>query len=299
MRVKFLSKHHLRFMKTSQRNVGALLLASIILFSFATKYIFLLSEKENNAQKNAEKIYTALSNNFNQSENILIALGKKILVETPNLDPKTIHNIFVEAAKTKTCDNIFSWSLFDWVNIDGFQIVNTTLGVQKDAPQIALERNYLNRGTESWKIIFSEATFGIPSGMYVIPVGVQVESATGGRLGAVGAGIDVGKLSKITNSELGSGVNFLIVDQRNDQLTFGSETLGENLGKIFNRMPQKLDGKKYVFEKKMDPKHPYKIWVGYDVKEFWREVFYSSLMLVIQIVSIAACVTFLMKKSKR
>ncbi len=286
-------------MKASQVKSGALFFATIILFSFATKYFFLLNTKENEAEKNAEKIYTALSNNFDQSENILIAIGKKIIEETPKLNPGIIHQIFVDAAKIDTCGNIFSWSLFDWVNIDGFQIVTTTLGIRKNPPQIALERNYLNHGIDSWKIIFSEAALGIPSGMYVIPVGIQVESKTGGRLGAVGAGIDINKLSALINQKLDANIDFLLVDQRNSRLTFGSQNLDENSGKIFNRMPKELGGKKYVFEKKMGPKYPYIIWVGYDKKEFWREVFYSSFILATQIIGIALCVSFMIKISRQ
>ncbi|MBP7709485.1 MAG: hypothetical protein KA100_00255 [Rickettsiales bacterium] len=286
-------------MKASQIKSGALFFAAIILFSFAGEYAVLLNKKENEAKKNAEKIYTTLSNNFDQSENILIAVGKKIIEETPELDPKAIHKIFVNASKTEACSNIFSWSLFDWVNINGFQVVTTALGIRKNPPQIALERNYLNRGVESWKIIFSEATLGIPSGMQVIPIGVQVESKKGGRVGAVGAGIDINKLSALTNQRLDANIDYLLVDQRSGGLTFGSQNLKKNSGKIFNRMPEELDGKKYVFEKKMGQKYPYIIWVGYDQKEFWREVFCSSFMLAIEIISIAACVSFLIKKSER
>ncbi len=277
--------------------VGALVITAIIFLSFVVKYITLLNHKESAAKKDAEKIQEILSINFNQTEKILASLGKKIIETTPNLEPKAILKIFTETPNINGYNNIFSWSLFDFVNIDGFQVVTTMLGVRKNPPKIALERNYLNHGNEPWKIIFSSSVIGIPSEIYVIPAGVQIETKDRKRVGAVTVGIDVKKLVSIIEPILSENVSFLVIDQRNDQLTLGSSE--ENFGKVFNRMPQSLDGKNYVYEKRMDSKYPYKIWVGYDKKEFWREVFYSSLTLITQIVGISACFGFLLHRLEK
>ena len=123
--------------------VGALVITAIIFLSFVVKYITLLSHKESAAKKDAEKIQEILSINFNQTEKILASLGKKIIETTPNLEHKAILKIFTETPNINGYNNIFSWSLFDFVNIDGFQVVTTMLGVRKNPPKIALERNYL------------------------------------------------------------------------------------------------------------------------------------------------------------
>jgi hypothetical protein len=283
-------------MQTQHIKSAALLFATLTFFLFSAKFFLLKNEKENDAIRNADKIDKILSNSFNQSENILIAIGRKIVFETQDLEPKAIHKIFVESAKIEICSNTFSWSLFDWVDNEGFQVVNTFLGVRKDAPRIGIERSYLNHGNKPWKINFSEIAVGVPSGMPIIPVGIQIESSKKGRLGVVAAGIDITKLSKIVNSELEKNVSFLVLDHRSNQLTFGSELLGKDSGKIFNRMIEELNGKKYLFEKKMDPRHPYKILTGYDIKDFWREVFNFSFKLATKIFLIIAGVTFLVKK---
>ena len=277
---------------------GALLFTAIICLSFLVKYSFLLSEKENDAEENAEKIYAILSDNFDQTEKILNSVGRKIVENSPNLEPKAIHKIFVETPNINGYNNIFSWSLFDWVDIDGFQTVNSMLGIRKNPPQIGLERNYLNHGTESWKITFSNGVFGNTSEIYVIPAGVRIESKSHQRLGAVAVGIDVKKLTTVIESRLDKDISFLLIDQRSNQVTCGPRDSDKHFGKIFNRMPESLDGKNYVYEKRMDPKYPYKIWVGYDKKEFWREVYYSSLLLAIQIIGVGACASFLIRNSE-
>ncbi len=167
----------------------------------------------------------------------------------------------------------------------------------KNPPRIGLERTYLNHGNESWKITFSNSALGDPSEAYVIPAGIQVESKTHQRLGAVSVGIDVKKLTTALEARLNKGINFLLIDQRDSRLTCGPRDSEQHFGQIYNHMPKSLDGKNYVYEKRMDPKYPYKIWVGYDKKDFWREVIYSSLLLVLQIIGVGVCASYLIKKS--
>lgn len=276
---------------------GALLFLAVLFLSFIVKYNFLVSAKEDEVEANAEKIQAILADNFDQTEKILVAIGQRIINDAPSLKPEEIHKIFSDTPNINGYNNIFSWSLFDWVNMAGYQIVNTVIGVRKNPPQIALERNYLNHGNEPWKISFSNGDIGNPSGVYIVPVAVQVSSKEKRRIGAISVGIDVKKLATLVESRIDKNINFLLIDQRSNEVTCGLRDSEKHFGVIMNRMPNSLDGINYIFEKRMDPQYPYKIWVGYDKKEFWREVRYATLMLAIQIIGVAACVAFLLKRA--
>lgn len=271
----------------------------VIGFVYLTQYASFLSKQENSVSENSEKINATITENLEQIEKILIFVGRKISTDTPDLNLKIIHKIFTQTSAIQASNNIFSWSLFDWVDNRNRQTVNTMLGVNELNPPDMSSRYYTTRGSDQWVLLFSNTIFGNPSKILVIPVGVQIETETHPRAGTVVVGINIKKITNLIESRLDKNTRFIVIDERDNKFAFGSYGSEKYFGKTFLHMPDSLDGVNYVYEKKMDPKYPYKIWVGYNKEEFWRELCYSSLMLTLQIVGVAACVTVMVRKLKK
>jgi hypothetical protein len=285
-------------MKSSTKNFTIIFIAVIIIF-LPIKYYTLLNKKHLEALDSAKKIDIILKENFDQTEKTLIKIGEEIAQKTPDLDLKVIHDI-LEKTSINPVKNIYSWSLFSWVNSSGYQTVNTVLGIQKDdAPNIAEKRSYSHRSNELWVMLFSEVAIGIPSAVYVIPVGVQIDTKKFPRAGTVAAGISIKKLINNAKERIGENNRFLVIDKRDDKFVLGSIDQEKYVGRIFYDLPDSIENENYIFEKEMDPKYPYIIMTGYDSKDFWREFRKSSLIFMFLFIGITVCgiyIKWIMKK---
>ena len=275
-------------MKPYTKNFIVIFIAVTSIF-LPIKYYTLLNKKQLEASESAKQINIILKENFDQTEKILIKIGEEISKKTPDLDLKVIHDIF-EKTPINSVKNIYSWSLFDWVNSNGYQTVNTVLGIRKDdAPYIAEKRSYSHRSNELWVMLFSEVAIGIPSAVYIIPVGVQIDTKKYPRAGTVTVGINIKKLMNNVEARISENTRFLVIDNRDDKFVLGSLDQEKYEGKIFYDVPGSIENENYIFEKEMDPKYPYIIWTGYDSKDFWREFRRSSLIFMFLFLGITVC----------
>ncbi|MES2961933.1 MAG: hypothetical protein V4694_06060 [Pseudomonadota bacterium] len=265
-------------MNTYIKNSAIIFIAVTSIF-LLIKYYSLLNEKQLEAAENAKKINFILKENFDQTEKTLMQIGEEIARKTPDLDLKIIHHI-LEKTPINPVKNIYSWSLFDWVNSSGYQTVNTVLGIRKNGPHVAEKRSYSHRSNELWVMLFSEVAMGIPSAVYVIPVGVQIDTKKYPRAGTVTVGINIKKLMNNVEARIGENTRFLVIDKRDDKFVLGSVDQEKYVGKIFYDSPGSIENENYIFEKEMDQKYPYIIWTGYDLKQFWHEFRRSSLIFI-------------------
>jgi hypothetical protein len=277
----------------------ALIFLAVLGLSSLVKYNFLLSDKEDKVEENAQKINAILSENFEQAERIMILAGRKIALNNPDLDPKLIYKVFNETTNIGGLSNIFSWTLLDWVDNDGYQKVSTLIGIRKDPPRLGLERNYIHHGNELWKITFSEPAIGVPSGIRIIPIGVPIDTKSYSLAGVITAGISIKKLSNIIEATLDPDICFMIIDRRNSKFVLGSYDLEKYQDNTFNTIPKLINNQHYIYKKDMEVKFPYEIWVGYDQRQFWHEVLYSSLLLTIQTIGIALCIASIKVNSNK
>ncbi len=266
----------------------------VAIASFLVSYIRLSMQKTSLAKENLNKIDRVLAMNFEEVEKVLIFVGTKIASDTPNLDLKIIHQIFVQIANIHNFNNNFSWSLFDWVNIGGYQVVNTMHGIKKDPPLIALDRTYLHRANKLWGVIFSEVAIGNPSGVKVIPVGVQIETTKYPRAGAVAAGISVQKIADTVEVHLDRNIDYAVIDSRDGKMVIGSDNF-EKYFKDHSALNEFSKESRGIYVKEMGEKYPYKILVRYDKRQFWQEVASASLMIFVQIIGAAMVMIFVRK----
>lgn len=272
------------------------ILVIVFSVSFWVNYEILLGKKESEAEENAKAINAILAANFEQTEKALIFIGKQIAKKTPDLNLEIIHKIFVQASYSQGYGDIFSWSLFDWVDDSNLQTVNTLNGVNKTNPPDMSDRLYTLRGGDSWVLLFSKPVFGNPSNIYVIPVGVQIETKKYPHAGTVVVGINIKKLVNFIVPRLTKTSRFIVVDRRNEKLVFGSYELENNPQTMISNLSLAHQENRYLASKYMEEKYPYIIKTGYDEKEFWKEVVASSLILSLQIIGAALVVMMLKKK---
>jgi len=268
-------------------------LTTVFALSFALEYTISLNKKNDLTKSNSEKIAAILTENFEHTEKILIFVGEKIANKNPDLNLKIILDILSEEASAiDDSKNIYSWTMFDWVNADGYQTANTALGIIKN-PKRMITRNYRNRTNQDWKAIFSEETIGNLSGSHVIPVGVQIKTKKFPRAGTVVLGINIKKLNDIVKAQLDKNICFMVTDKRDNKFIFGTH---DNIERNF----YKTDSDAYLFyTQELDPRYPYKISAKYNHEEFWREIARSSAMLTTGITLIAVIFIALNQKRKR
>ncbi len=232
-----------------------------------------------------------------QTEKLLTFIGHKIADEAPNLDLKVIHKIFKETAATQVGNNIFSWSLFDWVDANDKQTVNTMLGINAINPPNTSDRFYSGRDRKKWQLLFSNIIFGSPSGVRVIPVGLQISTKNFTDAGVIAVGLHVGKITNLIESKIGKYSHFAVIDNQRVDFSFGSEgsSVDDGIFRANIDLPTTSKaGNVYIYKVDLDQKKcPYSIVTGYDKREFWHEVFRNSALQFFQICAIFLLVTCL------
>lgn len=266
-------------------------------FSFLLNYSILLHQKAKKVENEAKEIEVILSDSFERIEKIISFIGRRIVDDSQDFNLKIIHQVFIQTAAIHDFNNIFSWSLFDWVDAEGYQSVNTMIGVRKNPPYMA-DRNYRSRANKNWNLIFSELTIGVPSGMRVIPIGVQIDNKKSQYAGTVTAGINVKKLTSLVSAQLDKNIHFAVVDSRSNKFVFGSRDAEKYFNDIHFGKTDFTDDNQLIFTKNMEEKYPYRIFSRYGRDEFWREVVQSSMILTMQIIGTALAVMFLQKITK-
>jgi hypothetical protein len=272
---------------------------AIIIAATLVTYFDLKNQKEKEVMRDAKIIKSILCDNFEEVEKVLIIIGQEIGEKTPNLDLKIIHKIFLQAAQVKNDVKVLPWTMFDWVNLDGYQTVNTVIGVRSDPPEIARYRNYRSPANELWRIIFSEPATGEPSKLYVIPVGVQISTEKYPQAGTVTSSINIKKLVNQIKSGISSESHFAVIDKRSETIVMSSYKTNHKRGAVYSNEYSLNADDNYIYSQEMaNEKYPYLVKVGYNKKEFWSDVRFASAKLSFQIFATALTAFFLLKRKR-
>jgi len=274
-------------------NVFVLVLLSTFLFT----YYDVRSQKEEEALRDSEIIESILTDSFDETEKVLVTMGYEISNNNPSLNLAAIHKVFLQTSQVKNDINTFPWTMFDWVDIDGYQRVNTILGVRANPPQIARYRNYRNPANSLWEIIFSEPAIGEPSKLYVIPVGVQISTPNHPQAGTITSSINVKKLLNKISLRIDKSSRFVMIDKRSETVVMSSKKAdGVKVGAVYSNEYESGIDDVYVVTKEMDSKYPYIIEFGYSTADFWKIVKRSSIKLAFQILMVVVAAGVLLRK---
>lgn len=298
------------------------LLVIVLGLSFLVNYYILLGKKKNEIKDSARKIDSSLADYFDYTEKVLVFVGKQISEDEHYKDLNYIHKVFTDVSYAQGYSDIFSWTMFDWVDRQNRQTVNTMTGINTKNPPDMSVRGYTWKGrAELWNIQFSNPTVGNPSGIYVLPVGVGVgttnQDGNVSYSGNVVVGLNIKRLVNKLTPLLAKNCEFMVINYSNYDFVFGSHHDINSVNDVRDLIQYADEAKKlntkhdlssvgfiekievgkshYIYSQPMDIKYPYIILIGYDNGVFWREVFSSTLILLTQIVMISLVVVMTLR----
>ncbi len=191
-----------------------IVLAAMLLVGVFTYLSFKENSIENsrNLQKAAKNIEATISETFNYSNQINNHIGLQI-AQNDVTDLKFILNLFNEANKIKHRNTeLFSWSSFDWVDANNFQLVNSKLGIRKKPPNMS-GRQYVRMASKKpWTLQLSFPALGNPSKIWVIPAATGVANKEGKYLGLISIGFDIKEFEARVTQRLNEVSSFIVID---------------------------------------------------------------------------------------
>lgn len=249
--------------------------------------------KKQRLNEQSAQIERIVLENFDYIERMSNVLGKRI-AEQNDADPEFIANLYRNTTLPDVDQkNAFSWSLFDWVNHNNLQLVNTRLGVVRFRPEDMSLRSYTKKcRTHPWVLQISKPAMGYPSSQWVIPVALGVTNDRGEYMGAVVSGVNVGKLTRQIGQILQDNVSFTIIGEdmgkdadvvlHSDNVLVPGEKDRKELVSKFTAAQKKLtkEGKlskeitfgdtSFVVQKRFE-RYPYHVLMGYNRSVAWQD----------------------------
>jgi signal transduction histidine kinase/CheY-like chemotaxis protein len=268
----------------------------VIIVFVATIFLYFsfASNADNNLkllQKEAKNIEIIISESFDYTNQINNHIGKKIAQHNAK-NLKFILKLFHEADEIKNRNiDLFSWSSFDWVDNQNHQVVNSRLGIRKDAPDMS-QRQYTRLSPQKpWTLQLSFPTIGNPSKSFVIPAGTGIVDKNNKYLGAVVVGFNIEEFGIQINQKSKNISSFIILDKdlrvilkSNDvKLDRDSAFFMENFNSNHFRKKEEVFVKEikigdvvFKYYKNFD-KYPYIILTGFN-KSFFSQQFHTLIL---------------------
>lgn len=264
-----------------------------------------LSQKKEQAthyQRGAHHIEQVLTETFSYIENFCAFIGKKILQQDPT-NLKSIETILQNKwISSETNQELFSWTLFDFVTPDGYAVVTSSQGILAE-PKKVRDRSWLyDAPRRPWKLHFSHPAVGFTSGEWVLPLGYGIADKNGVLLGILSAGFNIQKLTRLVERSLDTeNISFVIL---NDNMEVVAQSL-DNFHTIKKDFftpwlgvldksaakagplasPIRYNDITYQFYKKLD-KYPYIILVGESNNVLQDKMIRGLLPLLLQSIGI-------------
>lgn len=235
--------------------------ADIVVFgsiAIATITLFLSYRNFNNDSKQAiaissKKITQQITESLSYVENISNFIANQI-VDSNSTRSEKVARILLNS-KLKIDQNqhdIFTWTLFDFVNTKNYVTASSTQGVLLKPTLITNEkRSWVNESRLSpWKLVPSKADIGIVSKEPIIPFGFGITKNKNDFIGIISLGVNINKLLKNLNLLLTENyVEFAIID-KNNSIAFTSENFDkkkhENLEKSLKTVDLKNAAEGFV-----------------------------------------------------
>lgn len=190
------------------------LIIQLILVIFINFFLYTRNKEkvEESLKHTIEIIKYDLLETFQQTTQFLTYVGKQISKGDYN-NPAFILNIIhdIKFDNYNKIINAFSWSFLDWVNSEGFQIINQKQGL-RETPIDMTSRSYTSDcKKEPWTLHFSKPTFGFPSKVLVIPAGVGITNEINNFIGILVVGFNISELNKTLKLKIDRKIDFQVV----------------------------------------------------------------------------------------
>lgn len=245
MKLKSLAKDYRLFANLVV--LGAIVISIItLLFS----YKFFLNENKENIRNSAIKIDREISEAFSYVENITSFVANQIA--EGKSDKKSIATVLLNTRPKidENKYNIFTWTLFDFIDPSDRVIASSMHGVLDNPVLITQDqRSWIADAKKApGKLLFSKIDTGIISKEQIIPVGYGVTNKNGEYLGIISFGINVQKFRKKLELELPPESHipvFVILDQNKNPIFFSGNFVGAKDFQISTEL-QNLDTPGFV-----------------------------------------------------
>ncbi len=191
------------------------LIISSLLWLLWYSYTNLEKTREHRYILEANRIESTLDDSFLYITNFVKFIGQKISsLDSPNA--KNIASLLQTKVDTSQIkENILPWTLFEFVDSNGYAIAST-LGISQPPLKVDTERRSWIKTARSnpWTLKLSEPDIGIVSGEYIIPGGYGITGSNGEFLGIISIGFNINKLKKkIQSSLISKQTQFIVLTE--------------------------------------------------------------------------------------
>lgn len=217
-------------------NIVVFVAIVISLLILAISYKDFQNKANNIMADTAIKAESQLEDSVSYAKNITNLIAKQI-AEKRYLRNKDIASILlkIEPEIDKEAQNIFAWTLFDFINPKNQIIASSTQGVLKESITIDNKRRpWLDECRKKpWKLLSSGPEIGMISKESIISYGFGVTNKKGKFLGIISFGISLPKLKNRVVSQIYSPFTSIAVIDQDNSIIFTSDNFEqENISEL-------------------------------------------------------------------
>ena len=258
------------------------------LYSWFSYKQFIRNEKKQ-LISSSSKIQQSLEESFGYSNHLMDYFARQIN-HLSSKDTKIITKLLRgELSSDPVVKQLFSWTLFDWIDKDNRLISTTLLGDAVEVIDMS-DREYIKSvKANPWSLCFSQPAIGKPSGQWIIPAAFGITDNNNHYLGAIGMGFNIASLkAKIEQELMGySNLSYIILNDKLEIILSSSDTTTINkpnhikdIDKSFSKPnvpfeflqnPINDQNNSYLYFKEM-PNKPFIILTGYDKNIRFQEI---------------------------
>jgi signal transduction histidine kinase len=264
----------------------------------------------------SNRINYLLTDVFDETNRLMIYIGKQINsanYQDLNYILSLLHHTSGKEYKNQ---KLLSWTLFDWVDPNNYQLINSLNGIAANPTNMS-ERDYTWKSPANpWTLQVSKPAIGTPSGTWVIPAGVGITGKNDSFLGTLSVGFNISQLREMLLEKIrDDDIEFIVVDDmqnvilrsqdshsaydNSQQQKFAAQILFQPNSSSGHLDKKIYDNKiTFSFYQKMN-KVPYTILLGFNHKTFIKKFILSILPSLMQIMSIGIFSIILLYFSRR
>ncbi len=270
MKLKSLAKDYKLFANTVV--FGSIIIAAIALFF---SYKNFSADSKQSIKTNSNKINQQITESLSYIENIANLISNQIL-EKNNYKKEIVASILINTRPmiNESFQDIFTWTLFDFVDHNDYVIASSTHGILTKPVLITKEQRswIIDAKITPNKLLPSKVDIGIISKELVVPFGFGVVKKNGNFVGTISLGLNVKKFKRKLESIITTPyVAFAILDKDNsiiftsenfnkEDFSFISKNIGLEQGFI------EKDNRKFYYQS--NENYPLHVLVGVNQKIF-------------------------------
>ncbi|MCE3233185.1 MAG: rpfC [Rickettsiaceae bacterium] len=264
--------------------ISSIIFAVVVILSISFSiYSYKIQKdiQEHKLATSAERLKSVITESFEYVSHLSGFIGDQVVEHAGNNKYKIADILGGKLLVNDYAKKLFSWTMFDWVMPDDKLVASGPFGVLKKPKDVSFRAYAKMAKKEPGKLHFDQPSIGIPSGKYIIPMGMGILDKAGKYIGIVSLGFSISDMTRRLEDEvIKDGVSFLVISDQSNIVFQSSDnkpiTDNENLfketnfsGSLFPQNSGYFDkpiyyhGIVYSYYRKID-NYPYTILVGFE-----------------------------------